>query len=100
MPIPKGAAIGMVSFYLPGPRPWLPPLLPGCPASFVDFTATTAGSDFSSVVIGFGSSPSPCGPMQSEVSGEFPVCASFLLPVNHAAAGVIEFDVATADIGM
>ena len=26
--------------------------------------------------------------------------ATFLLPVNHAAVGVIEFDIATAGIGM
>jgi len=35
----------------------------GCPALFVDFSATMAESDFSgSCIIGYGSSPSRCGP--------------------------------------
>src|SRR5260370_41417758 len=37
----------------------------GCPALFVGFTATMAESDFPrSCIIGFGSSPSRCGPEQ------------------------------------
>ena len=37
----------------------------GFPALFVGFTATTAESDFPrSCIIGFGSSPSRCGPEQ------------------------------------
>ena len=36
----------------------------GCPTLFVDFTATMAESDFSrSCIIGYGSSPSRCGPV-------------------------------------
>jgi hypothetical protein len=52
-----------------GPHfPWPPPLAPStpplaAPASFVDFTATTTGTDFSRpFIISFGSSPSLCGP--------------------------------------
>ena len=38
----------------------------GCPALFVGFLATMAGSDFSRpCIIGFGSSPSRCGPATS-----------------------------------
>ena len=46
-------------------------------------------------------SPYANAPMNNnKLLGERPVCATFLLPVNHAAAGVIEFDIATAGIGM
>ena len=47
-----------------GPRPWLHGLLAGRPASFARFPATMAESDPSSpCIIGFGSSPSRCGPL-------------------------------------
>src|SRR4029077_12667948 len=59
-----------------GPRPWLPRLravgtAAGCSAAscstlFAGFMATMAGSDFSCLcIIGYGSSPSPCGPAPS-----------------------------------
>src|ERR1700738_5065813 len=42
-----------------------PGSVPGRPALFVGFTATTAGADFPcSCLIGYGSSPSRCGPAQ------------------------------------
>jgi hypothetical protein len=50
----------------------------GCPALFVGFTATMAGSDLSRpFIIGYGSSPSRCGPVRQFPAGReisrFPV---------------------------
>jgi hypothetical protein len=56
--------------------PWSPPLAPPAPqriasALFVGFTATIAESDFSCpCIIGFGSSPSRCGPSASAGDGQ------------------------------
>src|SRR6202022_3605390 len=54
-----------------GPPPCSPRPPPGCPALFVGFTATMAESDFPrSCIIGFGSSPSRCGPEQRTLGAQ------------------------------
>src|SRR5208337_5160610 len=61
-----------------GPRPWLHELLGRSPGLVARFTATMAESDPSpSFIIGFGSSPSRCGPLTSRAAkvevSRFPV---------------------------
>ena len=57
----------------------------GCPASFARFTATMAGPDPSSpCIIGFGSSPSRCGPLTSRAAkvevSRFPIEEFMYMP--------------------
>src|SRR6201993_3097884 len=78
-----------------------------CSALFASFTATMPGSDFPPpYIIGYGSSPSRCGPGQSIASGQtrdLPASGVFLLHVmcsstrqgdstSHSGAAHIAFD--------
>ena len=56
----------------------------GCPALFVGFTATMAESDFSRpCIIGYGSSPSRCGPERHAAAGQ---TRDLPVPVQGASA--------------
>ena len=70
--------------------PWSPPFAPPAPqrpqaALFAGFIATMAGSDFSRpCIIGFGSSPSRCGPSAQTATGRS--AGDLPVPVQRACA--------------
>src|SRR5262249_48885355 len=64
----------------------------GCPALFVGFPATIAESDFPRpFIIGYGSSPSRCGPAQRTAAGQ---TWDLPVPVQGASAHARFFDLA------